>query len=94
MCKWDVFFFRCNCITLGLKEHCHQHRLKKTANCNEIQQVREAWLYRQDKVCHNHKGLENLYANGPTIQWKDFESRVYQLAKEHANRGDFPGKPL
>ncbi|EKJ70200.1 hypothetical protein NXS19_013972 [Fusarium pseudograminearum] len=93
MCKWDIFLFNCNCFTLGLKEHCHQHRLKQTANCNEVQQVREAWVYRQNKVCQNHTGQEETFANGPTVTWSELESKVYQLAKEYAAKGDFPGRP-
>ncbi|CEI41135.1 hypothetical protein FVEN_g12722 [Fusarium venenatum] len=93
MCEWNVYLFKCNCATLGLKRFCHQHRPKQTANCNEIQLVREEWMHLQDRVCHQHIGLEEFYANGPTVQWRDIESRVYQLAKDHAARGDFPGKP-
>ncbi|QPC63549.1 hypothetical protein HYE67_005780 [Fusarium culmorum] len=93
MCKWDIFLFNCNCFTHGLKEHCHQHRLKQTANCNEVQQVREAWVYRQNKVCQNHAGQEETFANGPTVPWSELESKVYQLAKEYAAKGDFPGRP-
>jgi len=93
MCHWEVFLFKCNCYTLGIKEHCHQHRLKQTANCIEYQQVKQEWVHNQDKVCDTHKGQDDIYADGPTVKWKDLERHVWKRATEHAAKGDFPGKP-
>jgi hypothetical protein len=93
MCHWEVFLFKCNCYTLGIKEHCHQHRLKQTANCLEIQQVKQEWVHNQDKVCDSHEGQEEIYANGPTVEWEDLERHAWKRVTEHAAKGDFPGKP-
>ncbi|CAJ0548697.1 Ff.00g023100.m01.CDS01 [Fusarium sp. VM40] len=90
MCKWDVFQFKCDCVTVLLKEHCHQHRLKQTADCNAIQQLREEWVYPQDGVCKDCVGREVQCANGPFLKWPDIHKRIYDEAKSLANMGRFP----
>ncbi|CVL04996.1 uncharacterized protein FPRN_03305 [Fusarium proliferatum] len=90
MCNWNIYLWKCNCWTLAIKEPCHFRRQQKTANCNQIQQVKKEWVHVQDKPCVNHRANASLYVNGPTAKWEDIESTAYQSAKSLAERGEFP----
>ncbi|KAF4951302.1 hypothetical protein FSARC_12951 [Fusarium sarcochroum] len=92
MCNWNIFLYQCGCFQMRLKSPCHHRRPQVTANCNEIQQVREEWVYNQEKICENCKGRQDKgeKIDTPTVKWEDLEKRAYQIAKDYANLGQFP----
>ncbi|KAJ4266182.1 hypothetical protein NW762_004163 [Fusarium torreyae] len=92
MCNWNIFLYRCGCFQMRLKSPCHHRRPQVTANCNEIQQVREEWVYNQEKICENCQARQDKgeKIDTPTVKWEDLEKGAYQIAKDYANLGQFP----